>query len=81
MPDNRPKPLYVKVSVEVSDSQYGSSLTYQTSTLMVHKDHPEVPLLEATESVRTLLESAFNLPQVVNAYAIALAEPDADDGT
>ena len=77
MPD-KPKPLFVKVSVEVSDSQYGSSLTYQTSTLMVDKDSPAVPKDDAAESVRTLLRAAFDLPQVVAAYGIALEDPDAD---
>ena len=70
------KQLFVRVSVEVSTNEYGSNLTYQTSRLVIDKEHPLIPKAEGSKNVSTLMDAAFKLPNVDAAYAEAIGSPE-----
>ena len=74
-----PKQLIIRISVDVSETDYGASLSHaSTKFRMGEGNHLLIPSMEAGEAARTMTQQAFNLGPVGTAYD-ALMKALADD--
>ena len=81
MPDQPAKPakLYIRVSVGVSDKEYGAEIMYSTTRYIIDRDHPLIPASDAEADTRRMMRSAFQTIAVERAYAEAIGKfPDVD---
>lgn len=64
--------LVVRVSVDVAETDYGSSLAHTSSKFRIDIDHPEIPATDVGESARTMLANSFDLPAVGRVYDVVM---------
>lgn len=69
------KQLIVRVSISVSESDYGASISHSDTKLRMGKgDHLIPPSVEAGEAARIMLNDSFNLPTVGTKYDALMKE-------